>query len=470
MIGRPKQTTTTGKRQKSGKKRKPAKLSRLHKPEDMSLEDWQIELRRQFGREQNYRLKNVGDHPLFSEFEVRQPAEPQRLPRPHPRPPRRRQLLLLPRLRHQHARHLQAHRVHAGHPGAQARRRPALRAGFQPPYSEVFLQYGAAREVRFRPGSDCPVELARLAAQLFRRRRRAAARRLRPLRDVPDRGAASSNTTCAAATTCWPSSPRCATPSAAGSSVAEAFPRGIRSAAFKDLLKVDPVRLPARRRPVRRPGRPLPDRRRDGPGQDDPGHRRRRDHGPALRRRARPDRLPHVAQAPVAARDRALHRPRRPRSSAACGRAAQPASPADAFFKITNYDTVHRRPRPDRTPGRPTWSSSTRPSASRTGARAPPAASRRSPSPYAIVLTGTPLENRLEELISIVQFVDRYRLGPTFRLLHEHQVRDDGRQGGRLPATWTASARRWRRSCCAARRTRCSTSCRSGSTTTSSCR
>jgi SNF2 family DNA or RNA helicase len=46
-------------------------------------------------------------------------------------------------------------------------------------------------------------------------------------------------------------------------------------------------------------------------------------------------------------------------------------------------------------------------------------------SPYAVVLTGTPLENRLEELISIVQFVDRHRLGPTFRLLHEHQVHDE---------------------------------------------
>jgi SNF2 family DNA or RNA helicase len=51
---------------------------------------------------------------------------------------------------------------------------------------------------------------------------------------------------------------------------------------------------------------------------------------------------------------------------------------------------------------------------------------KRIESPYAFVLTGTPLENRLEELISIVQFVDRHRLGPTWRLLHEHQVRDDG--------------------------------------------
>jgi len=50
---------------------------------------------------------------------------------------------------------------------------------------------------------------------------------------------------------------------------------------------------------------------------------------------------------------------------------------------------------------------------------------KRIDSPYAIVLTGTPLENKLEELISIVQFVDQHRLGPTWRLLHEHQVKDE---------------------------------------------
>src|SRR5207248_160061 len=49
------------------------KLSRLQKPAGMSLEEWQIELRRQFGREQNYLLKNLGDEPLFSEFEVTNP-------------------------------------------------------------------------------------------------------------------------------------------------------------------------------------------------------------------------------------------------------------------------------------------------------------------------------------------------------------------------------------------------------------
>jgi len=50
---------------------------------------------------------------------------------------------------------------------------------------------------------------------------------------------------------------------------------------------------------------------------------------------------------------------------------------------------------------------------------------KRIDSSYAIVLTGTPLENKLEELISIVQFVDQHRLGPTWKLLHEHQVKDE---------------------------------------------
>jgi len=45
-------------------------------------------------------------------------------------------------------------------------------------------------------------------------------------------------------------------------------------------------------------------------------------------------------------------------------------------------------------------------------------------SRYALVLTGTPLENKLEELYSIVQFVDDRRLGPAFAFLHEHRVLD----------------------------------------------
>lgn len=46
-------------------------------------------------------------------------------------------------------------------------------------------------------------------------------------------------------------------------------------------------------------------------------------------------------------------------------------------------------------------------------------------SEFALVLTGTPLENRLDELHSLVEFVDRYKLGALFRFLNKHQVLDD---------------------------------------------
>jgi len=46
-------------------------------------------------------------------------------------------------------------------------------------------------------------------------------------------------------------------------------------------------------------------------------------------------------------------------------------------------------------------------------------------TPYAIVLTGTPIENKIEELHSIVEFIDRYKLGVLFKFLYKHQIFDD---------------------------------------------
>ncbi len=51
-------------------------------------------------------------------------------------------------------------------------------------------------------------------------------------------------------------------------------------------------------------------------------------------------------------------------------------------------------------------------------------------TPYSIVLTGTPLENKLEELYSIVQFIDQYKLPPLYRFLDRYQVLDEGRVVG----------------------------------------
>jgi len=46
-------------------------------------------------------------------------------------------------------------------------------------------------------------------------------------------------------------------------------------------------------------------------------------------------------------------------------------------------------------------------------------------SPFALVLTGTPLENRLDELFSIVEFIDDRRLGPAFRFYNRYRVIDE---------------------------------------------
>ncbi|HEV8673233.1 MAG TPA: SNF2-related protein, partial [Methylomirabilota bacterium] len=99
-------------------------------------------------------------------------------------------------------------------------------------------------------------------------------------------------------------------------------------------------------------------------------------------------------------------------------------APALCFYKITNHDTVYRDldliaawspdlAILDEAQRVKNWNTRTARSVKKIA------------SPYAIVLTGTPLENRLEELVSIVQFVDQNRLGPTFRFLHAHQVLDE---------------------------------------------
>ena len=46
-------------------------------------------------------------------------------------------------------------------------------------------------------------------------------------------------------------------------------------------------------------------------------------------------------------------------------------------------------------------------------------------SRFALVLSGTPLENRLDELYSVVQFIDGWRLGPGFRFFNKHRVVDE---------------------------------------------
>jgi superfamily II DNA or RNA helicase len=404
------------------KPRKAPKLSRLVKPDGMSLEDWQIALRRQFGREQPFTLKNRGDDKIFSEFEVTNPASKStyRVQIRGARPGDN--FCSCPDF----ATNTLGTCKHIEFTLAVLERKrggaAALRAGFQPHYSEVHLQYGARREVRFRPGTACPVELARLAAGYF-----GPDGTLLP--DAFGRfetflgkaGAYDPDLRCADDVLAFVAEVRDAEHRA--QRVTEAFPRGPRSAAFKDLLAVS-----------------LYDYQREGAlfaarvGRcligDEMGLGKTIQAIATTEIMARlfgvervlivcPTSLKHQWQREI---ERFVKRP--VEVVGGLRRSREKGFAADSFFKVTNYDTVHTdldlidNWGPDlvildEAQRIKNWSTRVARSV------------KRITSPYALVLTGTPLENRLEELISIVQFVDRYRLGPTFKLLHEHQVRDE---------------------------------------------
>lgn len=55
------------------KKKVVEKISYLIKPLGMTLDQWQIVLRRQIARESSLRIQNIGNHPVFSNFKVNNP-------------------------------------------------------------------------------------------------------------------------------------------------------------------------------------------------------------------------------------------------------------------------------------------------------------------------------------------------------------------------------------------------------------
>ena len=145
------------------------KLSRLHRPQDMTLEHWQRELRRQYGRAQPFGLENMGTEPVFSDFRVSNPQSggAYRVAIRGPLPGDNSCTCgdfatdALGTCKHIEFVLGRLEKRRGG--------RSALHRGFQPPYSEIVLQYGAERKVRLRRGTDCPPPLAVLAARYFDR-------------------------------------------------------------------------------------------------------------------------------------------------------------------------------------------------------------------------------------------------------------------------------------------------------------
>ena len=160
MRALPKKTSIA--RSKARKSRvKPIKLkvSRIHKPDDLGLEDWQRILRRQYAEQQNYKLLNTGDHPVFSDFQLTSTDSGKTYKIAIRGDAPGDNYCSCPDFRINDlgtCKHIEFTL------SKLMRRRGVkmiLKSGYIPPYSEVYLSYGPKREVRFKAGSNAPAEI-----------------------------------------------------------------------------------------------------------------------------------------------------------------------------------------------------------------------------------------------------------------------------------------------------------------------
>lgn len=410
------------------KPNKEPKLSRTYAPADLSPLDWQRGLRRQFGREQAFGLENLGSEPFFSEFRVSNPVSKSsyRVAVRGLGPGGNfcscpdyatSELGTCKHLEFTLAR-LEKKR------GARA----AFARGYQPVFSELYLRNEGKRCVHFRAGTDCPPAVQEAAARLFDAERNGmlpderlgelepfmtmAANRGHELRAYDDalefvagRRDADRRAT----------------------KLKQLFPREGADPRLLGLLKVPlyPYQAEGALFAVRA-GRALIG--------DDMGLGKTIQAIAATEILAQhfgvtkvlvicPTSLKYQWQSEMM-RFSGRGGENAPRVISG-GRAQRQKDYAlDGFCKITNYEKL----KPDLeliaawAPELVIVDEAQRVKNWNTIAAR---ALKRIDSSYAIVLTGTPLENKLEELISIVQFVDQHRLGPTWKLLHEHQVKDE---------------------------------------------
>jgi superfamily II DNA or RNA helicase len=414
---------------KSATRPKEPKLSRTHAPADLSPVDWQRRLRRQFGREQPFGLENLTDEPFFSEFRVSNPVSKSSYRVAIRGPGPGGNFCSCP----DYATSELGTCKHIEFTLAQLEKKRGAKAafarGYQPAFSELYLRNDGQRRVHFRAGTDCPQALRQAAAVLFDADRSGMLAddrfdELEPFMALASKSGHEFRAYDDALD--FIAGRRDAERRAAR--LVQLFPQGPADPGLQALLKVPlyPYQAEGALFAVRA-GRALIG--------DDMGLGKTIQAIAATEILARhfgvsrvlvicPTSLKYQWQSEIA---RFAGRDGENAARVISGGRAQRQKDyaLEDFCKITNYEKL----KPDldliaawapelvivdEAQRVKNWST--------IAARA----LKRIDSAYAIVLTGTPLENKLEELISIVQFVDQHRLGPTWKLLHEHQVKDEG--------------------------------------------
>jgi superfamily II DNA or RNA helicase len=413
-----------------GKKaRKAPLLSRNRPPEGMDLQAWQVALRRQFGARQNFALENLGEREFLSDFLVRNPSSGGAYTVTIRGPGLGMNRCTCGDFRSNElgtCKHIEfvLDRLQRKRGAASM-----LKVAYRPRYSEIWVSYGARREIRLRLAKEAPTGLRQALLQRVARsadvrestfpldvtalselegwlaQARAAGHSLRISHDVHamvgERAAAR----------------------ALASVLDSSYPRGAADPGLGDLLQLPA--LPYQLEGIwfaARAGRVLiADDMGLGKTVQAIGTVRLWQRHAALKRVliVCPTSLKHQwareLQRFAAIEAQVIEGP-------PAERARQMANPL--ICKIISYDSLYRDEKVvqawapealvlDEAQRVKNWDTRAARSVKRLDTR------------FALVLTGTPMENRLEELLSLVQVVDRHRLGPTWRFLHQHQLRDE---------------------------------------------
>jgi len=388
----------------------------------MSVEDWQIVLRRDFGASQNFVMKNVGSEPIFSDFVIENPETGGRYrvairsDRPGPNYCSCADFSTNTLGTCKHIEFALARL------GKKRGAKKAFQEGHKSLHSSVTLRYGMKRAIAFSAGTECPPELKRIAEEyfdktgflkpdkflLFDEFLRRASKITHELRCYDD---------------ALQHIARVRDQLKLREAVDMAFGNDINGTLLDGMLKVSLY-------PYQRKGALFAARAGRSIIADEMGLGKTVQAVVACEVLARlvgiervlvvcPASLKYQWKSEI---ERFVDRTSLVIEGLLASR--QALYRADSFFKIVNYDVIFRD-RDEVMKWSPDLIILDEAQRIKNWKTRLARSVKRLESPYAIVLTGTPLENRLEELHSIVEFVDRFHLGPRFLFLHEHQVTDD---------------------------------------------
>lgn len=136
------------------KKKAESRIPYYRKPENLNLDQWQVALRKQFGKENNFQIVNIGSQVFFSNFHVLNSVTKNTYKvsiRDNKDEQNFSECLDFKTNRLGTCKHISA--VFAQLENIRGAKKAFL-TGYTPPYSSIYLDYKAGREVKIRIGTD----------------------------------------------------------------------------------------------------------------------------------------------------------------------------------------------------------------------------------------------------------------------------------------------------------------------------